>query len=91
MIIPDYDKTIVRIYKCPKCDGYYLEGRSVNCSIDHLPGSCCHYADLSLSLKEVEKVLEIVGSKKIYTTCWEGEARHYEFSDVMAKRVTDSV
>jgi len=70
MLIPEQEKTIVRIYKCPKCDGLYLEGNKNSCGVIHPPGSCCHYADLRLRSEQVEKVLKIVGSKKIYTRCW---------------------
>ena len=69
MLIPQEEETVVKIFKCSACVGYYLEGNSNTCRFPHQPGSCCHYADKALSSQEVADVITIVGHKGIFTRC----------------------
>ena len=67
MIIPEREETIVRIYYCPKCETYYcgqVGNTRISCAVNHPPGSCCHYAEKSISLEKVKKIKEIMEVSK---------------------------
>ncbi len=63
MIIPQIEETIVSIVYYPICKEYYSTqvGRvTISCSVDHAPGTCCHYGDKKISKEQVEKIKSLL-------------------------------
>jgi len=56
------EETVLYIYKCPVCGGYFSAQTGsvkIRCAVLHSPGSCCHYAERRLTLEQVQRVTEI--------------------------------
>lgn len=65
-LFPLNEVTVIRIYSCPLCNKYYLEGMGhSNCLVVHPPNTCCHYGDLEVSAKKLKIVQDIVSTKEL--------------------------
>ena len=64
MRIGEKDTTIMHIYKCSGCGGYY--GKSTaqiqsSCTVLHSPGSCCHYGETEYTGDKIEITIPPIG------------------------------
>jgi len=67
MIFPADEKVLYTIFHCPVCDGTYLEQKTgMSCLVLHGPGSCCHHADIIVSVQQLVELKRILGPS--YTT-----------------------
>ena len=59
MIIPKQETTLIEVYHCPVCDKKYRCGMAaVTCAVKHAPGTCCHYQETEVSLKQLTAALK---------------------------------
>ena len=66
MLIPQREKTLLRIYRCPVCHRIYGEqpgDAQYNCTVLHVPGSCCHCWEPEIkTVGDLEKVVAPVAT-----------------------------
>ena len=64
VLIPPADETLLRIYLCPRCEIMFraqVGNMRRGCLSSHSPGSCCHYAEQSVSAVEMGQVRKVLG------------------------------
>jgi len=66
MIIPEQNRTIISIYRCPICEGVFQEQTSkvrISCLVNHPPGSCCHFGEKVITEEVLKELLERIGEE----------------------------
>jgi len=70
-IIPLTDETLIEIYRCGHCHGVYMVQVGLifgGCTVNHPPGTCCHYGERAVSeemLSAVRRLLAREGKNPV--------------------------
>ena len=60
-VFPEQGSDIIRVFRCPKCQGLYLNDPArvdISCCVSHAPGTCCHYSDILINEKKFKRLSE---------------------------------
>lgn len=64
VLIQNFDETLLQIYRCPRCERMFraqVGNTRVTCAVNHPPGSCCHYAEQSVSSVQMGQLRQLLG------------------------------
>jgi len=62
-IIPLTDETLIKIYRCGHCRGVYMAQVGpvrMSCTVNHAPGTCCHYGERAVSEEMLAAVRQLL-------------------------------
>ena len=60
-IIQQREVVLLHIYRCPVCKGVYQAmGIPLSCTVNHAPGTCCHYMESTVPAAKLEAVIKVL-------------------------------